>query len=56
MKTQPIVRALGMVMVALLAGCQAGPALYKTSFTEYNEAVRQTLDEQMLANLDSTIL
>ena len=28
-----------------------GPRLYKTSFTQYNEAVRQTLDEQMLANL-----
>jgi len=35
----------------LLAGCQAGPALYETSFTEYNDAVRKTLDEQMLANL-----
>ena len=43
--------ACGLLIVALLAGCQAGPSLYKTSFTEYNEAVRQTLDEQMLANL-----
>ncbi|MEH6584495.1 MAG: hypothetical protein V7754_21360 [Halioglobus sp.] len=46
-----LARACGLVIVVLLAGCQAGPALYKTSFTEYNEAVRQTLDEQMLANL-----
>ena len=28
-----------------------GPRLYKTSFTQYNEAVRQTLDEQMLATM-----
>jgi len=35
----------------MLQGCAVGPALYKTSFTQYNDAVRQTLDEQMLANL-----
>jgi hypothetical protein len=51
MKSQSFVRAFALVTLSLLAGCQAGPALYKTSFTEYNEAVRQTLDEQMLANL-----
>jgi len=32
-------------------GCKVGPRLYKTSFTQYNDAVRTTLDEQMLANL-----
>jgi len=35
----------------MLSGCTVGPKLYKSSFTQYNEAVRQTLDEQMLANL-----
>ncbi len=38
--------------VAIAAsGCQAGPALYESSFHQYNDAVRKTLDEQMLANL-----
>jgi len=35
----------------MLSGCTVGPALYETSFTQYNDAVRKTLDEQMLANL-----
>ncbi len=50
-KTHPFVRVCGIAIISLLAGCQAGPALYETSFTEYNNAVRKTLDEQMLANL-----
>jgi len=37
--------------MTMLAGCTVGPALYETSFTQYNDAVRKTLDEQMLANL-----
>jgi len=37
--------------MTMLSGCTMGPKLYKTSFTQYNEAVRQTLDEQMLGNL-----
>ena len=41
----------GLVIMSMLSGCTVGPALYKTSFTQYNDAVRQTLDEQMLANL-----
>ncbi|MDX2314630.1 MAG: hypothetical protein QNL90_11235 [Gammaproteobacteria bacterium] len=41
----------GLVAILMLPGCTVGPALYKTSFTQYNDAVRQTLDEQMLANL-----
>ena len=41
----------GLVVISTLVGCTVGPDLYKTSFTEYNDAVRQTLDEQMLANL-----
>ena len=51
-KSHPLVLSLwARLFIALLAGCQAGPALYETSFTEYNNAVRKTLDEQMLANL-----
>jgi len=41
----------GFAVVATLSACTVGPKLYKTSFTQYNAAVRQTLDEQMLANL-----
>ena len=41
----------GLVALSILAGCQAGPKLYESSFTQYNDAVRKTLDEQMLANL-----
>jgi hypothetical protein len=37
--------------MSMLAGCLAGPKLYEASFTQFNDAVRQTLDEQMLANL-----
>jgi hypothetical protein len=40
-----------IAVVTLISGCTVGPALYETSFTQYNEAVRKTLDEQMLANL-----
>jgi len=46
-----MVLACGAVVMAMLSGCTRGPALYKTSFTQYNDAVRTTLDEQMLANL-----
>lgn len=35
----------------LISGCHVGSKLYQTSFTQYNNAVRNTLDEQMLANL-----
>ena len=54
-KARPVVRSLllvcGFAVITMLSGCTVGPKLYKTSFTQYNEAVRQTLDEQMLANL-----
>jgi hypothetical protein len=45
------VLAGALVVMLLIPGCVRGPALYKTTFTQYNNAVRQTLDEQMLANL-----
>jgi hypothetical protein len=52
----PVARSLllltcSIFLVLLLSGCLAGPALYETSFNQYNAAVRKTLDEQMLANL-----
>jgi len=50
-----VVRLMGLgcafVLMSMLSGCKVGPKLYKTSFTQYNDAVRTTLDEQMLANL-----
>ena len=55
MTSRPVVRSTaltcGLVVVSMLAGCQVGPALYEASFHQYNDAVRKTLDEQMLANL-----
>ena len=41
----------GLALVSSIAGCLAGPDLYESSFTQYSDAVRRTLDEQMLANL-----
>jgi hypothetical protein len=46
-----VLLACAFAPTAILVGCQVGPALYETSFTQYNDAVRKTLDEQMLANL-----
>jgi len=40
-----------LMVIGMLSGCMLGPELYKTSFTQYNDAVRNTLDEQMLSNL-----
>jgi len=55
MTNRPVVRstvlACGFAIITMLSGCMVGPALYETSFTQYNDAVRKTLDEQMLANL-----
>jgi hypothetical protein len=45
------VRTCGLLVMSLLAGCTIGPAVYESSFTQYNDAVRKTMDEQMLANL-----
>jgi len=41
----------GLMVMLMLQGCLAGPVLYEASFTQFNDAVRKTLDEQMLANL-----
>ncbi len=41
----------GLVAMGMLSGCTVGPRLYESSFSQYNNAVRHTLDEQMLANL-----
>lgn len=49
--SRPAVRACGFLVISLLAGCTIGPAVYESSFTQYNDAVRKTLNEQMLANL-----
>ncbi|MEP0132212.1 MAG: hypothetical protein ABJJ25_04250 [Eudoraea sp.] len=43
--------ACWFVIVSMFTGCHVGSKLYKTSFTQYNDAVRTTLDQQMLANL-----
>jgi len=41
----------GVVAITLLSGCTVGPKLYESSFTQYNDTVRRTLDEQLLSNL-----
>jgi hypothetical protein len=51
MQSRSAVRTCGLLVMSLLAGCTIGPAVYESSFTQYNDAVRKTLDEQMLANL-----
>jgi hypothetical protein len=50
-RTRATALAGGIAAITILSGCTVGPALYETSFTQYNNAVRKTLDEQMLANL-----
>ena len=41
-----------LAAVSLLQACStAGPALYASSFDDYNDAIRKTADGQMLANL-----
>jgi len=50
-QVRPTVMICVIVAMAILQGCTVGPKLYKSSFTQYNDVVRQTLDEQMLANL-----
>lgn len=50
-QVRPTVLICVLVAMAILQGCTVGPKLYKNSFTQYNDVVRQTLDEQMLANL-----
>jgi len=37
--------------MGILSGCTVGPKLYKTSFDDYNDAIRKTSDGQMLTNL-----
>ena len=51
MQSRSAVRTCGFLVMSLLAGCTIGPAVYESSFTQYNDAVRKTMDEQMLANL-----
>jgi hypothetical protein len=41
----------GFVFLSMLSGCTIGPAVYESSFNDYNEAIRKTSDGQMLANL-----
>lgn len=51
MQSRSAVRTCGFLVMSLLGGCTIGPAVYESSFTQYNDAVRKTMDEQMLANL-----
>jgi len=42
----------GLVVLSMLQACSTvGPALYQSSFDDYNDAIRKTSDGQMLANL-----
>ena len=43
---------LSLAIMPLLQACgTVGPALYESSFDDYNDAIRKTADGQMLANL-----
>ncbi len=47
-----IFSALALALLPILGACQQiGPERYKASFEEYGQAVRTTLDQQMLTNL-----
>ena len=41
----------GFLVMGILSGCTVGPSLYKSSFNDYNDAIRKTSDGQMLTNL-----
>ena len=42
----------GLAVMAMLQACSTvGPALYESSFDDYNDAIRKTSDGPMLANL-----
>ncbi len=55
MTSRPVVRSTalicGLVVMWMLGGCTIGPTLYKSSFEDYNDAIRKSSDGQMLANL-----
>ena len=55
MTKRPAARAkvllCGFLVMGILSGCTVGPSLYKSSFNDYNDAIRKTSDGQMLANL-----
>jgi len=47
-----VLKLCGVVMLSTLQACvTVGPALYESSFDDYNNAIRKTSDGQMLANL-----
>ena len=50
-KPHTFVRACGLAVTVLLAGCTIGPKVYESSFNDYNDAIRKTSDSQMLSNL-----
>jgi hypothetical protein len=51
-KVRSTFQICGLMVIVLLSGCATvGPDLYKTSFTDYNDAIRKTSDGQMLSNL-----
>jgi len=55
-QTRQVVKSAAVIcslaVVSLLQACStAGPALYASSFDDYNDAIRKTADGQMLANL-----
>jgi hypothetical protein len=55
MTRHPVVRSTalicGLLIISVFQGCTIGPTLYKSSFEDYNDAIRKTSDGQMLANL-----
>ncbi len=56
MISRPVVRytvlLCGLVFMLISQGCSTvGPALYESSFEDFNDAIRKTSDGQMLSNL-----
>jgi hypothetical protein len=41
----------GLIGLVTISGCGIGAKVYKSSFEDFNDAIRKTADSQMLSNL-----
>lgn len=55
MTSRPVVRLMVLIcsiaVMWMFSGCTIGPKVYKSSFEDFNDAIRKTSDGQMLSNL-----
>jgi hypothetical protein len=53
--SRPFIRSTvlicSLLVMWMLSGCAIGPKVYKSSFEDFNDAIRKTSDGQMLSNL-----